>query len=166
VARIPFKFPPRSRATLASKTPSCISLVMSSEPSPGSTTLDILRAYSHPASSSSPDATGSTNRPPDIDLSVQPPDSRFSTLSYSPTSILFTADKGLSSETNESPFRWNLPSPEEPEENGPLSGGGRGQLSEPTVHIWQGWRVVVFGSCECITVYLFLTHAKLDRRRV
>lgn len=119
---------------------------MSSEPSPGSTTLDILRAYSHPASSSSPDATGSANRPPDIDLSVQPPDSRFSTLSYSPTSILFTADKGLSSETNESPFRWNLPSPEEPEENGPLSGGGRGQLSEPTGHIWQGWRVVVFGS--------------------
>ncbi|KAG1762730.1 hypothetical protein EDD22DRAFT_890487 [Suillus occidentalis] len=119
---------------------------MSSEPSPGSTTLDILRAYSHPLSSSSPDATGSTNRPPDIDLSVQPPDSRFSTLSYSPASLLFTADKGLSSETNESPFRWNLPSPVEPEENGPLSGAGKGQLSEPTVHIWQGWRVVVFGS--------------------
>ncbi|KAG1743446.1 hypothetical protein EDB19DRAFT_1827345 [Suillus lakei] len=120
---------------------------MSSEPSPGSTTLDILRAYSYPPSPSSPDAT-SVNRPPDINLSVQPPDSRLSSISYSPTSILFTADKNLKlgpSETNESPFRWNLPSPEEPEESGP-PGDGKGQGSEPTAHIWQGWRVVVFGS--------------------
>ncbi|KAG1775921.1 Sodium/calcium exchanger protein-domain-containing protein [Suillus placidus] len=124
---------------------------MSSEPSPGSTTLDILRAYSYPTSPSSPDAT-STNRPTTINLSLQPPDSRFSSSSYSPTSVPFAADKGLPSETNESPFRWNLPSPVEPEESGPPPGdgvapsGGKGQVSEPTTHIWQGWRVVVFGS--------------------
>jgi hypothetical protein len=111
--------------------------------------------------------TGSLIRPPDIDLSIQPPHSRSSTLSPSPTSILFTANKCLSSENNESPFQWNLPSPVEPEENGSHSGGGRGQLSKPTAHIWRGWRIVVFGLCECITVYLFLTtSAKLDRHRV
>lgn len=117
--------------------------------SPGSTTLDILRSYSHPPSpsSSSPGATGPTDRPSrDLHLSLQDTGSRYSTISYSPTSILFTGDKGLSSETNESPFRWNLPSPGESVGGEPLPGGGKGQVSEPTAHIWQGWRVVLFGS--------------------
>ncbi|KAG1869667.1 Sodium/calcium exchanger protein-domain-containing protein [Suillus tomentosus] len=117
--------------------------------SPGSTTLDILRSYSHPPSpsSSSPGATGPTDRPSrDLHLSLQDTGSRYSTISYSPTSILFTGDKGLSSETNESPFRWNLPSPGESVGDEPLPGGGKGQVSEPTAHIWQGWRVVLFGS--------------------
>ncbi|KAG1883420.1 Sodium/calcium exchanger protein-domain-containing protein [Suillus subluteus] len=118
---------------------------MSSEPSPGSTTLDILQAYGHPPSPSSPDAT-STNRPPDINLPLQIPNSRFSSISYSSTSILFPADKSLPNETNESPFRWNLPLPVEPEESGPPSGGGKELVSEPTAHIWQGWRIIVFGS--------------------
>lgn len=137
--------------------------------SPGSTTLDILRSYSHPPSPSSlsPGATGPTDRPSrDLHLSLQDTGSRYSTISYSPTSILFTGDKGLSSETNESPFRWNLPSPVESVGGEPLPGGGKGQVSEPTAHIWQGWRVVLFGSCECIPVYLSLTRAKLDGRRV
>ncbi|KAG1822015.1 Sodium/calcium exchanger protein-domain-containing protein [Suillus subaureus] len=118
---------------------------MSSEPSPGSTTLDILRAYSRTPSPSSPDAT-SINRPPDINLSLHIPDSRFSTISYNPTSILFTADKSLPNETNESPFRWNLPLPVEPEQSGPPSDGGKGQVSDSTANIWQGWRIIVFGS--------------------
>ncbi|KAG1840728.1 Sodium/calcium exchanger protein-domain-containing protein [Suillus subalutaceus] len=118
---------------------------MSSEPSPGSTTLDILQAYGHPPSPSSPDAT-STNRPPDINLPLQIPNSRFSSISYSSASILFPADKSLPNETNESPFRWNLPLPVEPEESGPPSGGGKELVSKPTAHIWQGWRIIVFGS--------------------
>ncbi|KAG2035262.1 Sodium/calcium exchanger protein-domain-containing protein [Suillus americanus] len=119
---------------------------MSSEPSPGSTTLDILQAYGHPSSPSSPDATSANNRPPDINLSLQIPDSRSSSISYNPTSILFTVDKNLPNETNESPFRWNLSSPVEPGESGPPPGSGKGKVSEPTAHIWQGWRIIVFGS--------------------
>ncbi|KAG0695356.1 hypothetical protein DFH29DRAFT_1005550 [Suillus ampliporus] len=116
---------------------------MSSEPSPGSTTLDILRAYSYPPSPSSPDVTY-PNRPPDCNPCLQPPDSRFSGTT-SPTSMLLGP-----SETNESPFRWNLPSvsdlPAEPEESRPPPDGGKGKRSGSTTYILQGWRVVLFGS--------------------
>ncbi|KAG2149063.1 uncharacterized protein EDB93DRAFT_1143435 [Suillus bovinus] len=119
----------------------------SSEPSPGSTTLDILRAYSHPPSPSSPGATEPTNRPTEINLSLQDPGSRYSSMSCSPTSIIFPGDNlnGSPSETNASPFRWNLPSPVELSVGVPLPGGNE-QESEPTAHIWQGWKVVLFGS--------------------
>ncbi|KAG2358426.1 Sodium/calcium exchanger protein-domain-containing protein [Suillus spraguei] len=115
---------------------------MSSEPSPRSNTVDILQASSRPPSPSSPDGT---NRPSDVNT-LQIPDSRFASISISRTSTLFTTDKHLPSETKESPFRWNLTLPAEPEESGPPPAGRNVQASEPTGHIWQGWRVIVFGS--------------------
>lgn len=138
---------------------------MSSEPSLESTTLDILRAYSHPPSPSSPDATF-PSRPPDCNSSPGSRCSGISGASCSPPSMLFTADKSLRpDETNESPFRWNLPPPSElpmgPEESKPLSGGTSGDEPGSRTHIWQGWRVVVFGSCECVTRTLPLSWRNL-----
>ncbi|KAG1729671.1 Sodium/calcium exchanger protein-domain-containing protein [Suillus paluster] len=104
---------------------------MSSEPSPGSTTPDIMRAYSYPPSPSSPDTTY-PNRPSDGNPSLQPPGSRFSGTSWSPTSMLFTADKSLlgSSETNGIAVSMEF------------TGKGPGS----TTNVWRGWRVVLFGS--------------------
>ncbi|OAX41504.1 hypothetical protein K503DRAFT_490567 [Rhizopogon vinicolor AM-OR11-026] len=65
--------------------------------------------------------------------------------------MLFTTDKiPRPDETNESPFRWNLTSASElhvePEESRLPSSCSRENESGSRTHMWQGWRVVVFGS--------------------
>ncbi|OJA08485.1 hypothetical protein AZE42_02860 [Rhizopogon vesiculosus] len=126
---------------------------MSSEPSPESTTLDILRGYSYPPSPSSPDATF-PSRSPYSNSCLQSPDSRFSGISSTscrPPSMLFTTDiSPRPDETVESPFRWNLtPASKlhiEPEDSRLPSSCSRENESGSRTHMWQGWRVVVFGS--------------------
>ena len=117
-----------------------------------SATLDVLQAHDVPTSNPPKSVTGGQRR---VAVTANPSrsDVRLSAISCTSTANLITSEQGVSpSERGSQRFKWSCPSlsnlsngaPQQPEEDPE-------KLCSDNIKktsIWQGWKVIVCGSCK------------------
>lgn len=142
---------------------------MTSQPhsSESASRLDASQPYDTPLPSPTLTSRGAPERAFTVTMDDSSPastpprsDFRFSALPTSSTTNLVALEKGVPrGESTDQPFRWNYPSlselPLDPPEELQSDSLNEASLEEGgLMDIWGGWRVVVFCSCEYLSLFL------------